>query len=87
MANQHKSTLKIIWFKNPSGDKVPRVTGTIHGERVQKNFPTRREAQGYINGLLARAYQGDSAPLRQVATTLESDKDLREAELAFSRLG
>jgi hypothetical protein len=86
MANQHKSTLKIVWFKNPSGEKVPRVTGTIHGERVQKNFSTRQEAQGYINGRLARAYQGDSSPLRPAATTFESDDDLKDAEIAFARL-
>ena len=41
MGNRTKITLKIVPFQNPGGDWVHRVSGTVHGERVQKNFPAR----------------------------------------------
>ena len=70
MGNSTDVTLKIVQFRNPSGQHVYRVSGMIHGRRVQKNFPTRSEAERYMNALLASAYQGDSSPVRSAATAL-----------------
>ena len=36
--------LKINRFTNPSGEKVWRLSGTINGKRIRKNFSTRDEA-------------------------------------------
>ena len=86
MSNSTKVTLKIVQFRNPSGQYVHRVSGTVYGRRVQKNFQTRQEAQGYMIGEQKRAYQGDSSPMRPAVTTFESDDDLKDAEIAFARL-
>jgi len=77
--------LKIVTFKNPSGRFAYRVTGTIHGGRVQKNFPSHEAAEEFMNGLLQSGDQGDSAP-RRVTTTLLREEDMKEAELAWGRL-
>ncbi len=82
----NRVTLKILPFKNPSGNVVHRVTGTIYGERVQKNFASLSEARGFMNGLIQSANQGDSLPTRVAYTTLAKDEELREAELAWARL-
>jgi len=36
--------LKIIRFENPSGKQVLRLTGTLHGKQIRKNFKTHKEA-------------------------------------------
>jgi integrase len=86
MSNSRKITLDVIPFKNPSGHLVHRVSGYIHGERVQKNFPTELKARTFMNGLIADANQGESARQRLTTTSLAEDGDLREAELAWERL-
>lgn len=86
MANSTKITLRIIPFKNPSGAVVFRVSGSILGQRVQKNFPTRQAAGTFMDGLIGAANQGESARKRVTTTTLPDDADLREAELAWGRL-
>ncbi|MDO8587622.1 MAG: hypothetical protein Q7T82_11340 [Armatimonadota bacterium] len=86
MGNSTKVSLKIIPFKNPSGHLAFRVSGTIHGERVQKNFPTDAEARTFMNGLVAAAGQGESSPRRVATTIFPLDTDLHEAELAWQRL-
>jgi integrase len=86
MANSTKITLKIIPFKYPSGQVAHRVTGMLHGRRFQKNFPTYREAGVFMDGLKANAVQGESSRPRLANTTIKEDDDLREAEIALSRL-
>lgn len=39
-----KSQFKITQFTNPSGQKVWRVSGSLHGKQVRRNFKTRSEA-------------------------------------------
>ncbi|MBI4622461.1 MAG: hypothetical protein HY736_04465 [Verrucomicrobia bacterium] len=81
MSNSTQVALRIIPFKYPSGHLTNRVTGTIRGERVQKNFPADAEARTFMNGLVAAAGQGKSAPQRVTTTNLPRDVDLREAEM------
>ena len=86
MGNSTKVTLKIIPFKNPSGQLAYRVTGMIYGERIQKNFPTPAEARTFMNGLIEHAGQGESLPTRLTTTTFARDEDLQDAQLAWQRL-
>ena len=82
-----KITLKIIPFKNPRGSIAYRVSGTILGTRVQKNFPTLGEAEGFMNGLVRTANQADSAKReRLTSTTFPTDEILRDAEAAYHLL-
>jgi hypothetical protein len=75
-----KITLKVIPFKNPSGDLAYRVSGMVLGTRVQKNFPTRDEAEGFMNGAVRTANQADSAKReRLTSTTFPTDEALRDA--------
>lgn len=39
-----KSSFKITRFTNPSGKKVFRVSGSLHGEQIRRNFKTRKDA-------------------------------------------
>src|ERR1035438_9649456 len=82
-----KITLKIIPFKNPSDSFAYRVSGTILGTRVQKNFPTREQAEGFMNGAVRTANQADSSNReRLTSTTFATDEILREAEAAHRLL-
>jgi len=59
----------------------------ILGTRVQKNFPTLEEAEGFMNGLARSANQADSAkPERLASTTFPTDEALRDAEAAYRLL-
>jgi hypothetical protein len=84
-----KITLKVLPFKNPSGAIAYRVSGTILGTRVQKNFPTRDEAEGFMNGLVRTAIQADSAKReRLTSTTFQTDEPLRQQRRGdFGRQG
>jgi len=82
-----KITLKVLPFKNPSGSIAYRVSGTILGTRVQKNSPTREEAERFMNGLVRSANQADSAKReRLTSTTFPTDEALRDAETAYHLL-
>lgn len=35
---------KLSKFTNPSGQDVWRLSGTLNGQRIRKNFPSRAEA-------------------------------------------
>ncbi len=85
MSNPTKVTLKIILYENPSGHLSHRVTGAIHGERVQKNFPTNAEVRTFMNGLVPAAGQGKSTPQRVTTTNLPRVADLREAQMPWQR--
>ena len=85
-----KPSLKIIAFRNRGGTLSSRVTGTV-GEgdakqRMQKNFPTREEAEVFMDGLIDAADQGESSPTRPANTIFPTNDELREAELAWKRL-
>jgi hypothetical protein len=43
------------------------MTGSICGERVQKNFPTELMARTFMNGFIAAANQGESSRPRFIA--------------------
>ena len=71
-------------YRNLSGSISWRVTGTIHGERIRKNFKDRLDALNGKRALELRAMQG-AAGLRPTATFL-SEQQLRKAEAAFARI-
>jgi hypothetical protein len=82
-----KITLKIIPFKNRSGNLSYRVSGMVLGTRIQKNFPTLGEAEGFMNGLVRTANQADSAKRERLTpTTFPTDEILRNAEAAYHLL-
>ena len=81
---KQESSFIITPFTNPSGDVVFRVTGTLDGKRVRKNFPTRAEAEVERQAYEIQAMQADSG-MRKAITRL-TDEQLREAEAIFTRL-
>lgn len=81
MAN--KIPLKIVWFKNPSGESVPRVTGTIRGERIRQNFKTEADAQIFINERIGNLL---SAKTPKPLITSLSETEARQAEAAIALL-
>lgn len=78
------SRFKITKFTNPSGQEVWRLSGTLNGKRVRKNFPSRSEAvaerQGYEIEHLNSSSDGQT-----VWTTLTHDQN-RDAIAAINRL-
>lgn len=76
--------LTITKFKNRSGSYSWRVTGTVNGERIRKNFASHAEAlnekQKY-NDVLSLDNQ------HRTAITTLSDGQIAEAQDAFERLG
>jgi integrase len=76
--------LKIVWFKNPSKQLVPRVTGTLpSGERVRKNFADETAARIYLNERCAGLLSPDTP--KPVITSLP-ESVVRQAEAALMRL-
>ncbi|NRA26372.1 MAG: phage integrase N-terminal SAM-like domain-containing protein [Opitutales bacterium] len=76
--------VKITKFKNRSGNSSWRVSGTINGERIRKNFESHAEAlneKQHYNTILAL-----DTPHRTAVTVL-SDVQISEAQDAFNRLG
>lgn len=78
------ASFSISEFTNPSGEVVFRVSGTLEGKRVRKNFPTRAEAKAEADVLELQRLQADSG-LRPILTRL-TDTQAHEAEAAFRRL-
>ena len=72
-----KSRFRISKFQNPSGDIVWRVSGSLNGERIRKNFRTRAEATGERQRLDIRALN-ETSDGQQIWTTLTHDQN-REA--------
>lgn len=77
-------SLKIIPFKNRSGTMSFRLTGTILGMRVQKNFSTVEAAEAFRDELLRRATQGKTW---RTVETLLPESWLKEAEAVFEKFG
>lgn len=74
--------LKIVPFLNPSGLWAHRVTGTVRGKRIRKNFRDPAEAQTFVNRHVP-ALAG--ATPRPVITSLP-EMAVRQAEAAALKL-
>ncbi len=77
------TSFNIAEFTNPSGEIVFRVSGWLHGKRIRKNFPTRREAQAECQTLEIARLQAENV---RTAITRLSDDQLQEAEASLRRL-
>ena len=75
---------KIVDFINPSGARVYRVTGTLDGKTIRKNFKTKSEAVTFRQQMdvkqLSAASEGQT-----VWTTLTHEQN-RDAIAAINRL-
>ncbi len=81
---KRKTTLKVIPFENRGGSYSYRVSGTIIGKRVQKNFATQAAAEAFLSELVGAANQEES--YRVTTTLFPTDPLLREAESAYAKL-
>jgi hypothetical protein len=72
-------------FTNPSGEVVFRVSGWLDGQRVRKNFSTRKEAGTERQILDVQRRQTEDSSLRTAITRLTNEQ-IREAEFAYGRL-
>lgn len=77
------NTFKIKPFSNPSGATVFRVTGTLDGKSIRKNYPTQAQALTAKQNL--EREQINLEPLPTTTTRLTSDQ-CAQAEAAFRRL-
>jgi integrase len=76
--------IKVTKFKNRSGNASWRVSGTVNGERIRKNFASHAEAlneKQQYNNVLSLNIQ------HRTAVTTLSDGQIGEAQEAFERLG
>ena len=71
-------------FKNPSGEKVYRVSGTINGRRVRRNFKTKEEAIT-AKQTLNLQYIAERNEEKVIVTTLTREQ-CDEAKVAFKLL-
>ena len=78
------TTFVIGRFENRNGATSWRVSGTLHGERIRKNFKTRDEAVAEKSFLEISSLQATSG-LRAIATAL-TEPQVREAEALFQRM-
>jgi integrase len=79
-----KQRFKISRFLNPSGDEVFRLSGTLNGKRIRKNFKTRDEAVAERQVLEVEHLNGKSEG-QTVWTTLTHEQN-RDAIAAVNRL-
>lgn len=79
-----KISIKVIPFKNRGGSISYRVSGSVLGMRVQKNYSNLEEAKKFEVQVLQAANQGESK--RQAITSFGSDDELHVAEFAHKRL-
>ncbi len=80
----HETLLAIARFENRNGVISWRVTGSINGVRVRRNFKSREEAAAEKAALEIKSAQA-TAGMRSALTFLP-DERLREAEDAFRKL-
>jgi len=81
MANHR---FKITKFTNPSGQDVWRLSGTLNGKRIRKNFPTRADAADERQDLEIEHLNVQSEG-QTIWTTLTHDQN-RDAIAAVNRL-
>lgn len=81
MANNR---FKLSKFTNPSGQDVWRLSGTLNGQRIRKNFPSRAEAVAARQNLEIKYLEQESEG-QTVWTTLTHDQN-RDAIAAINRL-
>ena len=75
---------KISEFKNPSGSIVYKVSGSIQGKQIRKNFKTRKDAVASRD--LYEIQRLNAEPnVRTVASRL-SPEEITQAESAFNIL-
>lgn len=79
-----KSKIKITPFTYKNGSKAFRVSGTVAGQQVRKNFKTREEATEAKQKLTSEQLNGET-PGRSVWTTLSPEEN-RDAVTAVSKL-
>ena len=75
---------KIVPFTNPSGDKVYRVSGTLDGKTIRKNFKSKSDAVEYRQKLDVQLLNNESDG-QTVWTTLTHDQN-RDAIAAVNLL-
>ncbi len=80
--NQPQFTIRR--FENRNGVVSWRVSGSLNGERIRRNFKTREEAAAEKGVLEIRAVQSTSG-LRAIATAL-TEAQVREAEALYRRM-
>ena len=78
------SRFKITDFLNPSGSRVFRVSGTLDGKTIRKNFKSRAEAVAHRQELEIEFLNGESTG-QTVWTTLTHDQN-RDAIAAVNML-
>lgn len=79
--------MKIVPFRNRSGSRSWRLTGTLpDGRRIRRNFHSRPEAESALEDLL-RTFRGHDGRRRAPRLTWLSADELRDAELAAELLG
>jgi integrase len=79
-----KQRFKIIPFTNPSGVRVWRLSGTLHGERVRRNFADRADAVTERQRLMVR-YLNEKTEGQTIWTTLTQDQN-QDAVAALAAL-
>ncbi len=71
-----KQSFKIARFKNPSGQFVHRLSGTLNGERIRKNFDTRKEAVAFRQKLdIIRLNEPSSGQTIWTTLSLEDNRE------------
>ncbi len=79
-----KQRFKITRYTNPSGEEVFRLSGTLNGDRIRKNFKNRGDAVAERQKLTIR-FHNEEPEGRTIWTTLTQAEN-QEAIAAFSRL-
>lgn len=79
-----KQRFKITRFTNPSGEEVFRLSGTLNGERIRKNFRNRADAVDERQKLTVR-FHNEEPSGKTIWTTLSQEEN-QEAIAATSIL-
>lgn len=80
-----KRLFRVKPFTNPSGKTVYRVSGTLRGKQIRRNFMTRTAAVAEVERLEVEAMDA-AAELKPRLTRL-SEAELHAAEILFDRAG
>ncbi|MBC2594713.1 hypothetical protein H5P28_10615 [Ruficoccus amylovorans] len=79
-----KSRFKITKYTNPSGEEVWRLSGTLNGQRIRRNFRNRSKAVAERQKLEVR-YLNETSEGQTIFTTLTHDQN-KDAVAAISLL-